>query len=99
MLQPLVENAVYHGIEPVERGGRIEIKVYSCEASVCIEVSNSLPADDQNHQPQQRQGNRQAQENIRQRLEGFYGEEAHFQAWQKDRNYHVRLQFRKQDSA
>lgn len=39
-LQPLVENAFIHGIEPLERGGKIEVKCYQ-EGSIFIEVKDN----------------------------------------------------------
>ena len=42
-LQPLIENAIYHGIEPLDRGGSVRIEG-SCEAGVVhIEIRNPLP--------------------------------------------------------
>lgn len=42
-LQPLVENAVRHGIEPAVSGGVIRIRIYR-DSDLRIEVINSLPA-------------------------------------------------------
>ncbi len=42
-IQPLVENAVRHGVEPSEHGGDIEITVQQINKRVLIIVSNSLP--------------------------------------------------------
>ncbi|MGH8052183.1 MAG: sensor histidine kinase [Arenimonas sp.] len=42
-IQPLVENAVRHGIEPSENGGDIEISVQQENELLSIIVSNSLP--------------------------------------------------------
>lgn len=42
-VQPLVENAVRHGIEPAPRGGLIEIAVEDHAADVRIMVRNTLP--------------------------------------------------------
>src|SRR4051812_22009518 len=43
-LQPLVENAVYHGIEPSEAGGEIDIVVALASGRVLMELTNPLPA-------------------------------------------------------
>nr|WP_255691829.1 histidine kinase [Luteimonas sp. XNQY3] len=42
-LQPLVENAIKHGIEPSTTGGRIELTVDTAGAQVRVRVRNTLP--------------------------------------------------------
>ena len=42
-IQPLVENAIRHGVEPSPSGGRIEIKVTEEHGTTCVRVRNSLP--------------------------------------------------------
>lgn len=37
-IQPLVENAVVHGIEPMEKGGKIEINVEKSENNIIISI-------------------------------------------------------------
>lgn len=72
-LQPLLENAVYHGIEPAAQGGTLEI---SCQLhqknKVMLTVRNSLPDRDKRVE---RPGNRLALENLRLRLQSFFGED------------------------
>ncbi|WP_370538216.1 sensor histidine kinase [Ideonella sp.] len=43
LLQPLIENAVRHGVEPSDRGGRIEIVTRRRRDRVLISVTNSVP--------------------------------------------------------
>jgi two-component system sensor histidine kinase AlgZ len=43
VLQPLVENAVKHGIEPSETGGEIRIRTRARQGQARIEISNSVP--------------------------------------------------------
>jgi len=66
ILQPLLENAVYHGIEMLPGGGAVSIVGRRVGDMLHIEVRNPIP-------PQldysEREGNRMALENIRQRLE------------------------------
>ncbi len=71
-LQPLLENAVYHGIEPLPEGGRIELSGRTTEQGVEIRIRNPLPAA---VGPRQ-QGNRLALENVRERLAACFGERA-----------------------
>lgn len=41
ILQPIVENAVYHGIRPMTGSGRIQIKAYSRHENLLVEVSDN----------------------------------------------------------
>ena len=41
VLQPLVENAIYHGIKSQLLNGTITVMAYQYEESICIEVSNT----------------------------------------------------------
>lgn len=41
-IQPLVENAIRHGVERVERGGRVEITVSTTREHVLVRVRNAL---------------------------------------------------------
>lgn len=63
MIQPLVENAVYHGIEPRPEGGEISLNLYRSADKVHIVVRNPIAADASHHK-----GNRIALANIRERL-------------------------------
>ena len=40
-LQPLIENAVYHGIKPLRTQGIVDIKIYQKEAQMIIEVTDN----------------------------------------------------------
>jgi len=63
VIQPLVENAVYHGIEPLAGGGEISLNIYRSGDKVHIVVRNPIAADVSHHK-----GNRIALANIRERL-------------------------------
>lgn len=67
-LQPLLENAVYHGIEPAPDGGTITLRGEREGDRLQIVISNTLSPDAGNT----REGNQMAQENVRQRLQAFY---------------------------
>ena len=66
IIQPLLENAVYHGIEMLAEGGTVQIRGALVDDRIEIEVINPIIA-----QPGygEREGNKMALENIRQRLE------------------------------
>ena len=74
-IQPLAENAIYHGIEPVAEGGQIKISAQLENNRLCLSVSN--PVKEQNAMSRH-QGNHMAQSNIQTRLNLMYGNEAEF---------------------
>jgi len=71
-LQPLVENAIYHGIQPRPEGGIVRIEAYRKGESVYLMVQNPRPTEDQ----RTHQGNRMALANIQSRLQALFGEPA-----------------------
>ncbi|MCP4930129.1 MAG: sensor histidine kinase [Gammaproteobacteria bacterium] len=73
IIQPLLENAIYHGIEPLESGGVITIVGNEQDDMVIITISNPLSTG---KQERTRHGHQIALDNIRQRLELAYGEKA-----------------------
>ena len=44
LLQPLVENAVKHGIEPAADGGTVHVRTQAHKGQALISVTNTLPA-------------------------------------------------------
>lgn len=72
ILQPLVENAIYHGIEPKPEGGIVRLGGRVNGDALHLSLSNPLPADDY----PRKSGNRIALENIRERLAVRYGKAA-----------------------
>ena len=70
-LQPLIENAIYHGIEPLPEGGTIHVSGKLDGECIVIRIDNPLPpTGNTNH----RSGNQLAQDNIRQRLSACFGD-------------------------
>jgi two-component system sensor histidine kinase AlgZ len=63
LLQPLVENAIYHGIEPGAEPGRVLIRISRVKDQVRLLLANPYHPDYQH-----RAGNRMALANIRERL-------------------------------
>jgi two-component system sensor histidine kinase AlgZ len=88
VLQPLLENAIYHGIEPRAEGGTVSITGEVAGGLVTIVVRNPLDP-----QPGERDGNRLALANIRERLALMYGERALLKAGHFDAEYIVTLRF------
>ena len=71
-LQPLLENAVYHGIQPRPEGGTITIEGYRKGGFVYLLVHNPLPESDRPGHD----GNRMAITNTQARLRGLFGDSA-----------------------
>jgi two-component system sensor histidine kinase AlgZ len=71
ILQPLLENAIYHGIEPEAGEGRVVVRIEKRGARVFARIDNPY-IEEHAH----RAGNRMALENIRERLQLFFDIEA-----------------------
>ena len=70
LLQPLVENAIHHGVQRLSAGGRLTVQVKRRPHDLQITVANPRPVlEDQLHGS----GRRLAQDHIRQRLQLAYG--------------------------
>jgi len=69
LIQPLLENAIYHGIEPRHAGGCITIHGEFDSQTINIRIGNPVPV---NKETVHQNGNRIAMDNIRQRLLAFY---------------------------
>jgi len=90
LLQPLVENAIYHGIEPLPEGGCIRIHG-RCEGDmISLSVSNPLPTAGR---AVRHNGNRMALDNIRERLAYAYAGHASLKVTQDAGLYQVNLRF------
>ena len=87
-LQPLLENAIYHGIEPRFQGGTLRIELWGEGETLNVMISNPLP-DVPKHA--HGKGNKIAVDNIRLRLESHFGNAASMQAFQEGGQYHVKL--------
>ncbi len=87
-LQPLVENAIYHGIETLPEGGVIEITARSDNDILSITIRNPLPSEGD---ITQRQGNRMALANTRERLALAFGKSAALTEQQNTTHYQVQL--------
>lgn len=87
MLQPLLENAVYHGIEPASQPGELLVRMVGDPGKngrLVIELSNPVVAGGEHHS-----GNRMALANIRERLMLFYDLEASLETAEREGRYSV----------
>ncbi len=92
VLQPLLENAVYHGIEPSTTPGVISINIFQSREEVHAVLRNPWLADDGRH----RSGNRMALANIRERLALHFDAEASLDSRVTRDGYevHIRMPYR-----
>ena len=88
-LQPLAENAIYHGIEPIEKGGKIHISALQIDNRLRLSVSNPLMSEKQSSAF--KKGNQMAQNNIKRRLKLVYGNKGNFIINDTKENYTVSL--------
>jgi len=87
LLQPLVENAVAHGIAHLLEGGAVRIRAERRVASLVITVDNPCDPD----RPAGR-GTGLGLRNVRERLESAYGGDALFQAAEADGRFVARVE-------
>lgn len=86
ILQPLVENAVKHGVEPSASGAQIKITTQRRGAVVVVKVTNTVPAG------QGRRGNGVALDNVRDRLYLLHDVQGQFQVALKDGVFQARME-------
>jgi two-component system sensor histidine kinase AlgZ len=84
-LQPLIENAIYHGIEPSTEGGPIRIGGRREGDRLIIRIENPLPPTP----APAHDGNRIAQANVRERLAAHYGKAGTLEVQNDGRTYRV----------
>lgn len=89
-LQPLIENAVYHGIQPIVEGGTIHIAITAEDVRLKIMIRNPFKAD----KLPSVKGHQVAIQNIQDRLGLLYGDGASFKAVQGSDEYHVEIEIK-----
>jgi len=88
-IQPLLENAIYHGIELLPEGGEVVVTGKRTGDNLEIEMKNPIAQD----QKRRTGGNKMAFSNIRQRFELAYGANAKVEVTETDNDYSVLLVF------
>ncbi len=86
LLQPLLENAVRHGVEPSPTGAQIRISTQRRGSTVVIKVTNTVPAGPGP------QGHGLALDNVRDRLRLLHDVQCSFQTAHKNGVYQVRIE-------
>jgi two-component system, LytTR family, sensor histidine kinase AlgZ len=93
LLQPLVENAVKHGVEPSEIGAKVTISAQLVQKKcILLRVTNTLsPSRRQGDKPPSRHGYGMALANVERRLRLLHDVQASFHAMHKDGVFEVRI--------
>ena len=89
-LQPLLENAIYHGIQPLPEGGVVQLKVTYPADEVSIVITNPVPETSGDNVSE---GNRMALQNIRSRLSVLYGDRASLKTLTENNQFVTELRF------
>jgi two-component system sensor histidine kinase AlgZ len=92
MLQPLLENAVYHGIEPSSERGTVSINIFMSRDEVHVLLKNPYRATGGRHHS----GNKMALANVRERLALHFDAEASLDSRVSRDSYevHIRVPYR-----
>ena len=92
VLQPLLENAVYHGIEPSSQPGVVSVNVFLSRGEVHAILRNPYRKDGGRHHS----GNKMALANVRERLALHFDAEASLESRVTKDGYevHIRLPYR-----
>jgi two-component system sensor histidine kinase AlgZ len=86
LLQPLVENAVTHGIAKLTEGGTVRLSAANHGNQLTVIVENSMDPD----APADRKGG-MGLRNVRERLEARYGKDASVRATAEEETFRVNL--------
>ncbi len=89
ILQPLLENAVYHGIEPLEKGGIIRVSGRRDGNKAVLTIDNPVSPRVVGRRP----GHRIGLDNVRQRLELMFHGEADVEVIEAPERFVVTLRF------
>ena len=87
VLQPLLENAVFHGVEPGTGPGEILVRIERRGERVSARIENPFV-----EAQQRRAGHRMALENIRERLALFFDAEARIETSATKERYRVEIE-------
>jgi two-component system, LytTR family, sensor histidine kinase AlgZ len=87
-LQPVLENAVYHGIQLIQAGGKIEIKIKRKRDRISIQVHNP-----RNPRIQHNKGSKLAIANVQHRLQSHFGPSAIVKSESKEDKFTTHIEY------
>jgi two-component system sensor histidine kinase AlgZ len=88
LLQPVLENAIYHGVEPGTGIGDVLVRIERRGDRVLALVENTIVQGEGAH----RAGNQMALQNIRERLNLFFDAEARLESRAERGRYRVEIE-------
>jgi len=91
ILQPLLENAIQHGIEPIPTGGVVSVRLREENDVIHILVSNPLPRL-RSKSPMTPPPGEHTLDNLRLRLESHYGDAARLEITQEPERFNVAVE-------
>ena len=96
VLQPICENAVYHGIEPSSQPGTISVNIFLSKGEVHAVLRNPYRSTGGNHHS----GNKMALDNVRERLALHFDAEASLESKVLEHAYevHIRMPYRTENA-
>lgn len=86
-LQPLVENAILHGVEPAPEGGTVRVRVVAGNRTVEVGVYNDISS----WGPERRQGHSIGLESVRARIQALGTGRARLEVFSNEQVYRVCL--------
>ena len=89
LLQPIIENAIYHGIQPLPEGGEVLVRIQIIDGFCEVEITNPLYDDKQTTH----QGNGIALQNIINRLEAYFDKDAKLEVKAEKSKYSVFVRY------
>lgn len=88
LLQPLLENAIGHGIEPLPKGGQVLVDIYRDKDDLMLCISNPVVTT---KSTQVSKGNQMALENIQHRLSAHFGDAASMQVLRENGRFIIMI--------
>lgn len=87
ILQPLLENAIKHGVHHLPEGGTIEVAVLKQNDQLHLRVANPVALGSKHS------GNQVALNNVLTRLRGHFGDEVDWDIEQSDSHYEIKIHY------
>lgn len=87
-LQPLLENAIRHGIEPIVAGGVITVRLWEHEDKIYIKMINPIP---RTRAKRAADSHSMSLEDIRLRFQSYYGDTARLEFGREEEQYIVNV--------